>query len=278
MKKLLPGVFVIALAAGCLWFWRNSLLERVLEGVLNPLQAEYFGGTLNFSGVRLPSDLKLRVDRLTGELKGSGKDFPFEVRDILFADPLTHFVIGKPLTLTFSSFRPLGSEHEGASGKAVLLLDSNGTVELEANVLALHLEEIEALDPESLKDATGRLSGTLLMRTGLKGTEFFDLDLRVRRPGGRIQSRFFEILLPYLPAVDKAVLSRLSRAGTGTVDYTEADLRITHPASESINIRLHILVPEYSLNLNLNVTLRVESEEVFLELARLSGLIKAEPL
>lgn len=110
------------------------------------------------------------------------------------------------------------------------------------------------------------------MQSDIQGAREFRLDLKVTPPGGRLQARFFDLLIPYLPAAQRAVLETIS--GTKTVRYQKADIQLERSGPEAVKALLRIQVPDYNLKLNLNVTIRVESEDVFLQLAELFGLIK----
>ena len=98
----------------------------------------------------------------------------------------------------------------------------------------------------------------------------FDLLVNVAPPGGRLQARFFDILLPYLPTADKEALAKIRQAET--VDYKEANAIVKLDGKDSLKILLNIRVPEYNLNLNLNLTVHVEDNEAFFQLAHVMGI------
>jgi hypothetical protein len=277
MKRLLfTLLFLFLLGSGlliALWQFRNPLLEWGLEQSLNRTQSALFNGTLDFEGVQLDPDLKVKIAVVQGDWQTPNGTFPLVVEAIQLQDPLTHFWQHKPLRATFQ-LRPQASKHPGLQGHAVFHNDAAATFTLEARFLGVGLEEMAVLDPEHLKGASGVLTGDLYLKASLKGQEVFRLKLNVVPPGGRLQARFFDLLLPYLPAADKGVIETIR--STQTVRYHEADLTAELTGPEVLNLLLHIQVPDYNLNLNLNVKVRVEAHDAFTQLAEVMGLITVQ--
>ena len=279
MSSLMNRAFFIllvgipaGLAAG--WFYRDPLLEKGIEAYLNETQAVFFNQSLKVEGVHLDRDLKLSIRQIRGDWQTAADVFSFETDDIRLEDPVTHFFLGKPVTICFGRFRPRGSVQPGIAGKVLLHLDKDETMDLDADFLGLALEELRAIDPENLRGATGQMTGQFHLRARKSGSQDFRLKLNVPPPGGTLQARFFDLLLPYIPPAQKAVLETINT--TQTVQYQEADLNVALASPEAVNLLLHIAVPDYHLNLNLNVTIRVEDQEAFLQLAALLGLMKVE--
>lgn len=274
MKKFLILVLFLGAALASLWHYRNPLAEKGAEAWLSATQDLYFEDTLDLEGLEIDSGMRVTIRKITGSWQSPEGPFPFILENLRIADPVTFFLTGKPVHITFERFAPAGSNHPGVSGKAVLYNDEAGTLELEADFLGLYLEELTALNPESLEGSSGRLTGTLSMKALAEGSQELRISLKVTPPGGKLQARFFEILVPYLPAGQKAILEKINNAKT--VDYKEADIEVNLGGPETVNLVLHILVPDYNLNLNLNVALRVESQEMFFQLANVFGLIRIE--
>lgn len=274
MKKLLILVILLAAGAAALWHYRNPLAEKGVEAWLHATQDLYFEDTLNLEGLEIDSYLRASVQEISGSWQSPEGPFAFTLENLRILDPVTFFLTGKPVHLTFERFAPAGSAQPGISGKAVLYNDKAGTLELEADFIGLHLEELTALNPETLQGSSGRLTGSLYVKALAEGSPELRIHLKVTPPGGRLQARFFEILVPYLPAGQKAILDKMS--ASNTVEYKEADIQVSLGGPETVNLVFHILVPDYNLNLNLNVALRVESQEMFFQLANVFGLIRIE--
>lgn len=273
MKRLLFTLLFLLLLGFALWQARNPLLEWGLEQSLNRTQSALFNGTLDFEGVQLDPNLKLKITTVQGNWQTPNGAFPFVLAAIQLQDPLTHFLQHKPVHATFQ-LRPQASKHPGLQGNAVFYNDAATAFTLEARFLGVGLEEMAVLDPDHLKGASGVLTGDLYLKASLQGQEVFRLKLNVVPPGGRLQARFFDLLLPYLPAADKVVLETIR--ATQTVRYQEADLAAELTGPEVLNVLLHIQVPDYNLSLNLNVKVRVEASDAFSQLAEVMGLIKVQ--
>ncbi len=264
---------VLGAAAGTLWHFRDPLLERTLEKSLNALYADFFAGSLELEDVHLDESFKLSIGTLHGNWQTADRVFPVEIRDIRVQDSVFNFLLRRPVRLTFDSLRPRHSPHPGVRGEA-RLIPAAGTFTLDADFLGLYLEELVALDPEHLKGSSGALKGHFHLLVPAEGEPEFELKLRIEEPGGRLQARFFDLLLPYLPAADRTALESIG--GLKTVKYRKADLNVALAGAETVNVLLSIAVPDYNLNLNLNLKILVESGEVFAKLAELLGLLQGK--
>jgi len=273
MKRLLFTILLLLLLGVALWQVRNPLLEWGLEESLNRSQSSLFHGTLDFKGVELTRDLKLNIATIQGDWHTPDAKFPFILESVRLQNPLTHFLRGIPAHATFQ-LRRQGSQHPGLQGQAIFSNDEDATFTLEADFLGVGLDDMAVLDPEHLKGASGIMTGDLYLKGSRKGQEVFRLKLNVVPPGGKVQARFFDILLPYLPATEKAVLEAIR--ATKTVNYRQANLTVELTGPETVNVLLQIQVPDYNLNLNLNVKVRVEEADAFSQLAEVMGLIKVQ--
>lgn len=263
---------LLMMSALLVWHFRNLLVEKAVEIWLNQTQSNLFNGSIDVEGVQLQGDGRLSISRIQGDWQAPEGPFRIEINQIEFLDSLLTIIRHAPMSVRFGPLRPGAWETEGVHGNAVIRNDVEGAVEIHAEFLGLPLESVIPLDPEHLQGATGQLTGTCQIKTNNKGTESFQLRLNVIPPGGRLQARFFDVLIPYIPAAQKSVIQKIS--ASQTVGYREAKIDIERTGPESVKVLLHILVPDYNLNLNLNLTLRVESQDVFLQLAELFGLIK----
>lgn len=274
MKKVILMMMVIGVAMAAVWMNRDALLEKGLEAGANSSLAPFFAGTLDLENVHLDSSLKLNIQRLTGAWQTPDGSFPFEMNQIVLEEPVTVFMFQHPAKINFEQLRPAGSLHEGIRGSVRLNQTARGTTEVKADFAGVYLEELLALDPENLKGASGRLIGDLDFKVDNRGDQTFQLDLKVAEPGGRLQARFFDLLLPYLPPADQKALVVIKDAKM--VQYKEAEITAGMEGPETIKLLLRIRVPDYNLNLNLNLKVRVESRESFVELARIAGLVQVK--
>lgn len=256
------------------WTKRNEWIPPLIEKWADQTQAAFLKDTLEIEGFNLKNDLRVSIAAIRGTWQTEKGGFPFEVNDVELTDPLTHFIFKKPVHITFKQFRPETSVYPGLEGKITLLGDKAGTFELDAVFLGLYLEELTAFNPEILKGSSGKLTGRFHVKVKKSGDQELQLILKVTPPGGRLQARFFDVLLPYLPPADKEALELIRQMQT--VGYNEAHVNAQLSSQDALKILLNIQVPEYNLNLNLNLTLRVEEGEGFLHLAQIMGLIKVE--
>ncbi|MFZ5802227.1 MAG: hypothetical protein ACOY3K_03830 [Candidatus Omnitrophota bacterium] len=249
-------------------------IERGLEIFLNQSQKELFAGTLDLHEVHLDRSFRLHIGRVTGVWQTLEGEFPIEIEDIETRDPLTNILRQEPVRIGVLAFRPQGSKSPGISAEAIVHMDPAGTFEMRADFLGLDLGEFEPLDPENLRGATGILTGQFFLKTQAEGEQEFRMDLKVQEPGGHLQARFFDLFLPYLPPASQKVLEKVRKERT--VDYRNADFSVKLGEPGTINVLLRILVPDYNLNLNLNLVIRVEDNEALGQLAQVMGLVKVK--
>lgn len=265
-------IFLAGSSAYFLYTHLDSLLERVLEKVATDSAGPFLASPVDMEDVHLARDFRLSVGSLRGDWKTRDGIFRFEINHIQTEDSLLRFFQSKPIRVTFESLRPRGSSHPGVQGECVLFNDKTGTFVLNARFLELYLEEVEALDPVNLRGAEGKMTGDFHLKTDASGDQSFQMNLVSKNPGGRLQAHFFDLLTPYLPGAERAVIKTLS--GLDTVRYQEAELRAGLPKPGVMKLFFHISVPDYNLNLNLNLEIRVEDNEAFFQLAELLGLIQ----
>lgn len=276
LKTILLLLILTALGLALLWSHRNQLIQRRLEKWLNETQSVYFQNTLKIEGFELKKDLRVSIAKIRGTWQTAEGGFHFEINDVVVKDPVTNFMFKQPVEIAFAQFRPKTSTYLGISGKLILANDAAGTTEFAAAFEELYLEELTNFNPDMLKGSTGKVVGTFYLKSQKSGEQQMKLRLSVSPPGGRVQARFFDVLLPYLPVADKATLAKIRIAET--VAYKLAHVAAELESKNSLKLLLNIQVPEYNFNLNLNLTLRVEDDKAFIQLAQLLGLAKAENL
>lgn len=266
-------VCVLLFSAGAVFFHREALLEKGLEYSLNKSTHEFLKGSVRLRKVRLDSKLRIYIEGFYGELQTEGGPLPLVIRSIHSMDSLSNLAFGRPVRFIFEGARPARSNEDGLTGKAAVRLGKEGFMEIEADILSLGLGNLEKLNPENLEGSTGQLNGKFYFRSAGDSTDF-ELLLKVPAPGGLIQARFFDAVLPYLPQIpNRAKIEQI--AGTARlVPYKDADLKMELIDPSRMKVFFHILVPDYNLNLNLNMEIRVDRENAFFEIAQMMGLIK----
>ncbi|MDP3921167.1 MAG: hypothetical protein Q8R76_10240 [Candidatus Omnitrophota bacterium] len=263
---------LLAIAAALLWPKRSDFLARGLEKWISQTQSELFIGPVDVQGLELSPGLFIKIKSMRGIWRTQEGSFPFELRDIQVAERITHFLLGRPVNISFGQFRPANSQHAGVSGRVTLYNDPGETFELKADFYGLDLEELAPFNPEVLSKSSGKLTGDILVKAHKAGTEKIKLSLNVTPPGGRLPAYFFDMLLPYLPPAEKEALSQIRTLKS--VKYESAQVTAELAEKDALKILLKIKVPAYNVNLNLNLTIRVEDNTAFSELAKLMGLIK----
>ena len=253
---------------------RDALLEKQIEIWVNKEYQPFLNDSFEIEGFHLHRDLTVSIDYLRGSWLLEEESLPIEVYHLKVLRPITDFLFSKAVTVSFEQVRPQHQKSKGIKGSILLFNDKPGSFELRAEFEEVYLQEYTLLNRDNLEHATGRVEGSVFVRGNAKETETFQLKLAVKPPGGQIQARFFEAITPYLPAAQKQILSKIR--SSEVVDYQDMKLDAELTASEEVKMLLHMGVPEYNLNLNLNITLRVESQEAFYQLAQVMGLIKVE--
>lgn len=187
---------------------------------------------------------------------------------------MAHFVMRRPVFFIFDGVLLHDSLWQGMKGQAESRPD--GFLRLEAEILGIGLEDLAPLNPGNLKGSTGEMRGKITLETKPGGEPVFMAELHAQRPGGKIPSRFFEGLLPYLPQVkNRQELEAIIRIA-GLVSYNEADFTIASVRPGLMKVFLHMRIPDYNLNLNLNMQIRTDEENFFQALPGWMRTFKAE--
>ncbi len=276
MKSFLRAVLLLLVLAvlALVCIKRNQILQPFLEKWINRTQSIHFDNSLKIEGFHLNPDLRVSIDKIHGTWQTKEGGFPFEIVGVAMTDPVTNFIFKKPVHITFQQFRPKASTHPGLTGKITLLNDKAETFELQTALNGLYLEELTAFNPDMLKDTTGNMIGSFYMKGQKSGEQELKLRVGIAPPGGRVQSRFFEVFVPYLPIGDKETLAKIRLVQT--VGYRLANVAAELENKNALKVLLNIQIPEYNLNLNLNLLLRVEDSGAFIQLTQLLGLAKVE--
>jgi len=278
-KTLFPlMVLLMAVLGSALWaIPRLPGLERnVLERLANGASKEYFEGSLHIEKVVIDRQLKIRLDGITGKLHTRQGPVPWVVKSLESQDPLFFFIFQKPVRFIFDGIRPEISSRAGLSGNLMIQTGPASRFELTADLGKTGLEDWQWLDPQNLGGATGAMKGILTFRQ-ISGREpEFSMNIEAPEPGGNIQSRFFDLLLPYLPAsLHKEKVQEISESQK-LVRYNRAALQVNLTQSDLVKILLQIFIPAYNLKLTVNTTIRTDAKNAFSQIARIMGLIEVK--
>lgn len=153
-----------------------------------------------------------------------------------------------------------------------------GTVEVRTQpVLAGHvrlevadvpLAALQGVHPSLLAGAAGEVSGHLAVRWVAGAEPEFDGALTVPEPGGSVQAGILTGLLPYLPGEPGASRVAAAVAENAPVRFRSASLTLTSVSQGQINLLLRMEIPEYNVNLETTVELRVDDVTGLLRLGR----------
>ena len=144
-------------------------------------------------------------------------------------------------------------------------------LELQANLAQLGLEELEWISPSYLAGSTGEVTGDVTLRVGDVEEPYLATALAIEEPGGLLQARFFDLLAPYLPAINEL---RRHAAKHALVAFRDARVKASLPATDRLEIFLHISVPEYNLDLNARLEIHVDERDILKQCVRLIGLVR----
>lgn len=275
--KFFLFLFLLLLAVG-LWGWvnRSSLGEQGLEKWIELTQSELFDGPVDVEGLVISPDLHVSIQSIRGVwLTGSG-GFPFELNDIRVHEPLTAFLSGRPVQISFMQLRPARSSDPGISGQLILHNNSDETLEIKAEIHKLRLEELGPFSPDVLNKSSGKLTGRFSAKMRKDVIDEIHLTLDSAPPGGHLPAYFFGVLTPYLPPAEQKVLERIK--SLQIVDYESSQVAVDLAEKDALKVLLRIRVPAYNLNLNLNITIRVEDNASFFKLAQIMGVVKTGDL
>jgi len=269
-KRLLTLSLVIAAALGV---FRGELARAFLQYGLNQATDDLFARTIQISKVHLDWKGRVRIESLKARLRAASGPIPLEVRSISSKNSFLRAFSDRGLALNFEGVHLQDSQREGVSGEARIRMGREERFELQADILSLGLEEIRWISPEHLAGSSGEIQGKVTLQSKASGAILLEVQLRVREPGGRISARFFDLLLPYLPQIGSSERVAEIRAAGGLVGFHDASLALSWKDSDRIKIFLHILVPDYNLDLNVNTEIRMDEKNSFSELAEIFGLI-----
>ncbi len=254
----------------------HELERRGFESLLNTTLRDYFAGTLKVDEARIGRDLRLHLSGLRGEMVTRERPVAIELARIDSIEPLPRILLLKPVHFDFAGLRPISSPLQGVSGKARVKPGWKWAFELAADIESLGLEDIIWVNPDSLAGSTGRMTGVLEIKADYTGHSEFTMDLAVPDPGGNLQARFFEVVTPYLPKKSSKKKTTALAETHEVIGYKQASLSAKLENDDQVKMLLRILIPDYNLNLNLNLLVKVDEKNAFLKLFELMGILQEQ--
>lgn len=276
MMRIAPVItLLLVLLAG--WFLyqnRDSLLKKSSECLVNQATKEIFTGSLRIGEVKLHSGFQIELQDIRGQITAKSGAVNLFLNQIWSQDSLLNLLLKKPVRFSFSGLDFLPNSEKGIQGEIILTPGKEPVFEIRGTVDGLDLHHLIWLDPVNLTGSTGILKGNYLIKT--RGEALLDcgLDLKIQEPGGRIQSKFFDILRSYLPQLkSQEALNQISLL-QGIVPYQNAAFQAQIDGPNQMKVLLHILVQDYNLDLRLNLAIRIDQKNAFLQLAQIAGLVQ----
>src|SRR3989338_6999141 len=247
--KIFLLVILGAMAAAGFWFFNHQ--TPLLEKGLNRAAKPYFADTLRFNRAELDLMLNLHVQGAKGTFQGAEGPYPVEIDSLESGSSLANLARQQPVDFMFSGVRMNGSVFKGMAGRVEAAL--NGSFRLEAQIEGVGLQDVVPFTAGNMRGAAGEMRGRIMIVSKPGSEGVLNIELSAQKPGGRIPSRFFAAFLPFLPdaqsQTELATLIRLS----GVVSFDEANFKVDSAGPGRMKVFLHMRIPDYNLNLNLNV-------------------------
>ncbi len=269
-------LFMVLPASALLWAlprvpeWERQLMEWGA----NQAADEFFQGSIRLEKAGVNRHMRLTIENIRAELKTQEGKAPIRIRSLVSDDPVTYFLMNRPVKFRFEGLKTQTSSYDGIQGEMTLKGGKDGFLDFRSEVRSLGLEDITFLNPDNLSGSTGKMTGSMTFHSDARQDPALGMELLVQEPGGKIQGQFFEMLLPYLPQMQSTERVKALASKKALVNYKNAALIVSLKESDKMKVFLHILVPDYNLNLNLNLEIRTDKKNAFLEIAQLFGLIE----
>ncbi len=252
--------------------WSHEWLRLTVERIANQRLAAQFHGTIRLGDAHLEPGWRLVVRDVRATLTRGEISTPLAVDMLACYEPVAHFVTGQPMAIRFDGLRPAAAARRGLHGLVHLTRKPHTRCEIVAVVDELNLEDLEWAAPAYFAGSTGALEGWLSLRGGQGEEPYLALRLQVREPGGLLPGRALQVLTPYLPS---APTVRALASSNRLVGFRDARMELHPPQNNRLTAFLHLNIPEYNVNVNLTVELRVDAENIVTELLKLWGLFRA---
>lgn len=266
---LVSFVLALLLALGSVNLWARPLVEFAVNSSTQP----FFRGSVRIDRVSLGRMLQVRIEDARAIFYSEVRPVPIALRSLRSQGSLLRFFSKKGGRLEFEGLGFQESKHAGLRGEGEIRAAKDWSLDFKIELQDVGLEELEWLNPENLGGASGGLRGEIQFRTDSEGRMGGGADLRVGPPGGLLPAKFFEILRPYLPASVVPAEVDFLVAHVDLVSFHEARLQAELVDSDRMKTFLHIAVPDYNLNLNVNLEIRLDEKNAFQDLLQLAGIV-----
>jgi hypothetical protein len=277
MKKIGILLLVLSVLTGAAYLFRLPLQHAAFEQILNQSTREFFAGTVRLKSVSMNQNTELSLQGLEGMLQTENGPVAVEMTAASTEKLWPNLFSEQGTVVHFSGIRPKGSRNPGVRGDARVKAGKNWHYQALFEIEGLDLREVRFLNPENLKGSTGMLRGSLQMMAHEARPEPQFQAVLLADQGGMLQARFFEVILPYLPALPtKAKMEELAEK-EAMVRFQKAALRIETAAANRLKVALNILIPDYNVEANINLEVRIEEQTTFTELAQIVGILKVKP-
>lgn len=263
----------ILLAASAVHF-HGFFLRSLLEFQINRDNREIFCGSIKIPKAEFTPGLGIRIEGLRGGIKTDTGFVPFQIPLVFSENRVTDLFSSQGLLLRFEKFQFKALRDRGVGGTLRLKSGRLWSSELEAEVKSLDLEEFEWLNPENLSGATGELRGRFILKTGADRDPELLLELKVEEPGGTLPSKAFSPLLAYLPESLQREYVRELTSDSGLIRYSSGVFRVDLSRADRMKLFLHMAIPDYNLDINLNLEIRVEEADTFSKIVQLMAHVK----
>lgn len=279
-KIILSTILIIAvLSVGIFFLFKEQILDSpryFAEKLTNENTKEFFNNSVKIKSLKIDKEFKLHIEGVSAELKTHQAPIPIVIRSIDSLDPLWFFLKNLPIRFRFDGLKTKSSQSEGVFGNAIVENIQKPNISAAADFSKTDLSDWQWLDPGNLDGAKGAIRGQFSFRQVFGDEPTFSLSLDAPSPGGDLQARLFDFFLPYLPTpAEKEKVRRLAEKNQ-LVHFEHANLSIDVSQSDITKIFLKIFVPDYNLQLNLSVEIRLDAKNALSQIANLLGLIEVK--
>ncbi len=275
MKKIFIFIGLTLLASWGLYHYHPPLQHFILERFLNFEGREFFAGSLRLNRGTIDRHSRVAIQGIHGILQNGGKSVRLEMASMT-SDKLIPNLFTRGTVMEFHGIRPQGSKNPGVQIRTEVKAGPHWSHHSVLTIEKLDLSEIQWLNPDNLQGSSGDFGGSIEFQADAENptSQFHGVLLAAK--GGTLQARFFEVLLPYLPAMPtRDQLAKIAAAGK-LVLFKDAALRFELANARRMKVALHILIPDYNVELNINLEVRLEEQTSFPELARVLGFVKVQ--
>ncbi|MBI4313757.1 MAG: hypothetical protein HY594_02970, partial [Candidatus Omnitrophica bacterium] len=130
------------------------------------------------------------------------------------------------------------------------------------------------ISPELFEGADGLASGTLAFAGFSDGNFQLSFHFKTQEPGGKVQAPFFQTFLPYLPNMEGVRMLRSDVAQGKAVRFKSALIRLDTTRPGELKALLLMTLPEYTVDLNVDFTIRLGHETAFSQIVQLWKRLK----